>query len=82
MVLPFGVITIRLGSLPTGIAVSGRLDETRIGVTEFEPVFATYTVLPLGVTRRENGSLPTTIAGSAVLVAVSIGITKPAVKGT
>jgi hypothetical protein len=65
--------------LPTGIAASGRLDETRIEVTEFEPVFATYTVLPLGVTRMENGSLPTAIAGSAVFVAVSIGITASAV---
>lgn len=82
MVLPFGVITIRFGPLPTGIAPSGRLDETRIGVTEFEPVFATKTVLPLGVTRMENGSLPTVIAGSAVFVAVSIGITTPGVRGT
>ena len=48
---------------------------TSIGVTELEPLFATYAVFPSGVIATPVGSWPTVIDGPGRFVARSIGVT-------
>jgi hypothetical protein len=70
-----GAIAMPFGAAVTAIAVVAAFVAVSIGVTEVEPVLATYAVAPSGVTATPRGWSPTEIAAPAVFAAASIGVT-------